>query len=441
MNYHISMIKLMMRIEQCMSEDSSAEDFIRLWEELPETANRIINPPINDSFFAASWVWIDNERMIEDLALKYISAFAERYPEELLKQDLSGMEIYVIRTIHRDIYQGKRTAELLMKKLSEGAARIWKNVFPKVLFSAILSDNLSSLDFLLSLPEKPIDYITLDVYSYLSDGGRYDLLDRIFAGASRDEMLAILNKFPSFMDIMSQRPDIEYIYEAAGYIEGCNSSDERAEIVNGLIEEMNVSITFRYSLKEQIEKYIDSGDCFIVRSWRFMKEHGLKFHDLKFFINFESMLTNRKENEIFFSLMKEYLVPVLDDKVYITVRYYLMLEDDHRNMFLKLVDIIGGSRVVLDCREYQDELCFSEDAPEVSLLKLLKKSPDVIISEDLKNSGFTLLLLDSSDVLKYMLNSGRLTDEQIDSLIYMCAEKRRPDPLNVIRKYKNRHKK
>lgn len=433
MNYNISMIKLVMRINQCVSEGSSVEEYIRLWEELTEKMNEVQGIIINYGL-------IDNERIIENVVLKFVSSFAERYPEEFMKQDLQGKERYVIRAMDRAIFQGRSTAEILMKKLADSSIPEWSTLLSNVLLSTIFSDNLSFFDYLLSLPEKPISYITLNEYCYLSDNGRYDLLDRIFTGASKDEMTAFLNKFSSLMDIVPQRSDIEYMYEAAGYIEG-SSSDERAEIVNSLIEETNDSITFRYVVKKEIEEYIASGDCGIVRSWRFMKEHGLKFHNLKYFINFETMATDKFENEIIVSLMKEYLVPVLDDKVYITIRYYLMLEDDHRDMLLKLIDTIGGSRIILDCREYQDELCFSADAPDVSLLKLLKKAPDVIISEDLKSSGFATLILDSAKVLQCLLNDGKLTDEQIDCLIGMCAEKRRPDPLNVIRKYLKKHNK
>ncbi|MGN0691523.1 MAG: hypothetical protein ACI4K7_04150, partial [Oscillospiraceae bacterium] len=382
---------------------------------------------------------IIRERMTEELILKYISGFAERYPEEFLKQELTDNADYVVKALHRSVFRGLGSAEIMLRLLEEKSPYTYNSELLNVFYSAIFSEDQSFLEHLMSLPIRLVSYITLNEYIYLSDSGRYDILDRIFTGASRDDISAFLKKTPTLMDIVGQRSDIEYIYEAAGYIEGCRSSDELAYIVNDLLEEMDMSVTFSYGLAEQLETYSAKGDCMIVRSWRFMKEHGLKFRDLKYFLNFETMEIGRKQQKLLFSLMKEHLVPVLADKVYITIWYYLLMEDEHRDLFLRLADVIKGRRIILDCSEYaHDQFCNSRDGTAGCLIRLLKKGPDVIIADDPKSNDFAVLLLENADLLECMLKVVKLTDEQIDSLIDICTEKVRPGALNVIRKYMNR---
>ena len=121
MNYNISMIKLVMRINKCVREGSSVEEYIRLWEELTEKINEVQGIIINYGL-------IDNERIIENVVLKFVSSFAESYPEEFMKQDLQGKERYVIRAMDRAIFQGRSTAEILMKKRADSSIPEWSTL-------------------------------------------------------------------------------------------------------------------------------------------------------------------------------------------------------------------------------------------------------------------------------------------------------------------------
>ncbi|MGN1416189.1 MAG: hypothetical protein ACI4XF_05065 [Oscillospiraceae bacterium] len=390
------------------------------------------------------------------IAINFISVYAGRFPDSFRKQAENGcstLKSFAFMAMLRDIIACRSSAETLADVVLGADESENETYFGDALQTAALCGNDSFFDYILSRTKKPINYFCGELYRYLSDSGRYDMIEKIIKGASGQEIMDSYktNACSSYFFVESRKNEIEYIYELAGYIYGHGSGDEYARNVSDMIEKMEIPISGNEDLifridpsDDRISAPMPEAPCDLVRkacpqlvsAWEFMSEHGLRFRSLDYIFGDDGYRKLSDEQKpIFLSMLKSFVVPILDERVRISEELTAGLDISQQEMILSLIELIGADRVILDCtnddahKDYSEKLCRAS-------LSLIKSGAEIVLDEDLQNSRFIGKLLNSSGAFEYMLKNGRFSDGQTDVLIELCVARKLYTPLNIIRKYR-----
>ncbi|MGN0642120.1 MAG: hypothetical protein ACI4JJ_03155 [Huintestinicola sp.] len=421
--------ELLTQLEHCIGDTGSVDDFEAIAEDLKISGNlpNFIDIMRRNDFF---------DDVVRCSIADFLSVYAERFPDSLMKQDdvftcLLGE--YIKTALLRDISAGRRSAEVLADLLHK---KLRDQYFSEAVTMAIFSKNKSFFDYIIRITDKPVKLLYYDLYKYLSDTGRYDIIEKMMEGASRNEKIHIFNTGSYVMewfDIKFKKTTIEYLYELSGYIIEEESRSSYAQQVSDIIEETHLSISFGTDITSLTELDQTSFEEHpTVRCWRFMIEKGLKFRSLDFLFQGESKYTTYEKMPKIFEILKNYIIPILDDKVTINENFFSAMNEYQREMIEKLTDIIGAKKVWLDCTGSTH--VFVKNIVSISLIR---KGVNIIFGDDIESSAFLGCLVQDTEALSFMLFAGNFTDEQVLLLAQICAERKQLHSLNIIRKYLN----
>lgn len=425
----ISNFELLTGLEHCIGDNSSVDDFEAMAEKLKKSGNlpHSLEIMCSKDFF---------EDVVICSIADFLSAYAERFPDSLMKQDgvfscLLGD--YIKNALLRDISAGRRSAEVLADLLHK---KLGDQYFSEAVTMAVFSKNESFFDHIIRITDKPVKLLNYDLYKYLSDTGRYDIIEKMTEGASRNEKIHIFHTgsyFLKWFDIEFKKTEIEYLYEFAGHIIEEESGSSYAQQVSDIIEETHLSISFGTDITSLTELDQTSFEEHpTVRCWRFMIEKGLKFRSLDFLFQGESKYTTYKKMPKIFEILKKYIIPILDDKVTINEDLFSAMNEYQREMIEELTDIIGAKNVWLDCTGSTHVF-----VKNIASISLIRKGVNIILGDNIESSAFIGCLIKDTEALSYMLSAGNFTDEQLLLLAQMCAERKQLQSLNIVRKYLN----
>lgn len=438
---NISQFEFLTKIEHCVNDNGSADDFAELEGEMFSKNSVLIeNPFITDEY----------DELVLSSTYNFLSVFAERFPERFLIQDnanISDSGPFIYKAMLRDIFAGRRSAETLAEIVF--APFFPDSYFNEALTAAVLSGNDSFFEYFIQKVENPVRYVSKSIYMYFTDHGMYDHIERIFRGASREEILAVcrnsIGQLLRQVDIKCKKMPVEYLYELTGYLPGNVSAEERSRIVIGIMEEVNDWEASIFSdRRNMLVRTNKTEKHWGVDTWKYMNEHGIKIRSLDFLFG-NKLRFNISDEKILsiLSLIQEYIVPILEDKLIITEKFYAFLSKSQQELVIRFVELIGADRVYMDCTDkncsFFDDEFFNENTDgDMKARSLAKTGVHVILDDDIRNSYYVSKLLLDVECLGYMLDGAALTDEQIDTLIDICVEKKLFDAMNAVRKYVDR---
>lgn len=435
----ISDFKLLAKAEKLLAETpggkASAEDFAALEEELI----RVADNGFEHRFSIESWHLrrFDEDNVLEDSAIDFLSEYAQRYPSEFLKHDHRKLQAPLAHGLMPCIISGQKQAEAMADALF--IAPIDTQIASYALACGVMSGNLGFLRFLLDMyeiKERFFECFCMDIYARASDMGIEDVFDDMLKSASYEDIKNLISDW----NLLGSYPyaeeehrinkyEIEYIYELVSKATGALAGRSVSDTVNELIWDCGIHISFSYDFFSADSK---AAEAHMVRTWDFMKEHGLKFRELRglptIYVSSNKNRSDEAQDKLL--LLKEKLFPVLDKKLSITLNQYL---ERDRRLVLDIISEIGSSRVALDCTSRRNRCSMELRASDIA--PIIKKGVKVVLDEDIRNSCFVYELLRSgSKLLEVMLERSCFTDEQLDMITDICIERKFFDALNIIRK-------
>lgn len=411
-------LELVIRIRRCLNNDADEGEYLSIADMLTDlrtnpisTFNSTYNNPITDKVIIS----------------EFLRSFAILFPEKFFKYDYSGLSEVFFGSAVISIIEHSPAAAVFIKALKRHRKNYdMAGYAPSLLEAAAKSGNYEIFDNILPLVDSPADIAIIEIALYLYKEKKLDHLDKLFSGASREDIMKVCNQ-PIQYSYLFDIADIhlDFFYEmAVRYIPEISESENVSAAVADFMEELEI-----FSNLTTYNYLISKADN-IKDNLEFMREHNMKFRDITSIINKES---SKKYREMF----EESILPLLDDKVYIDAAKADNLLLFNCSIRSEIVDLIGADRICIYFRGLEaDEFAESEKEYKMYLTGLLKYGFDVRVSDNITKSELILTILNSPRILKYILSKNGFSETQLDDIIDLCIKNKKIDVLNIIRKYR-----
>ncbi|MGN0642119.1 MAG: hypothetical protein ACI4JJ_03150 [Huintestinicola sp.] len=374
----------------------------------------------------------DINKLAVETFTDFLAAFAARFLDELSCCDNLDLGDYFKTAAIKEIIKGTDTAYTIIDYII--GSQIITVPYSDIIETAVICNNVGVFDRYIERFKQNDFTISLDLADQLFKEKKYFWLDRIFKDVSREKLIELCcQECTSFIEDFY----IELMYFiGVNYLPEIRDSDNIPDAASDFLgaAEFYKYLSF-YSIK------VDNDDRRYLHAWDFMKNHSLKFRNISRLglTDFKGRSKEQADNR---EILKKYIMPLLDDEVYIDIVSAANMDGENHLNLVKAARIIGTDRITLDLtdehipmREYQNFEGYNQNVPILYMPDLLKLDMKVRIDEDIAHSKIVLSLLKSSDVMEYVLKRTDISDEQLYMLIDICITEGYLSSLNLIRKY------
>ncbi|MCI7766904.1 MAG: hypothetical protein MSJ26_02835 [Oscillospiraceae bacterium] len=414
----------------------SSEDFSRLLDEYIRIFEQY-------SFCGFSNI----DAALTDNAIKLLTAFASGYPAEFEEKTIPAiLKNSVYSAAANAISDNSPAALTILKKLDINKLVDYEKKW--LVSMVIFSNNAQCIKYIKDNTNNFSELIFTDTLFYLQENELTDILDNILTGRTEDEIKAFLtpdiSSFSLGQNIPSAHNYIDICYDiCVRYIPRIRASSNIPDAVSEFLGDKFLSMLGCLSY-----------GCFSDRTiskLASMKRLGLHLKDITDIVYKLALELPEYPDKDFPEKLKEHYFPVFDQKLTVRLFYFsaYINTESLKKSVIDIMNLIGTDRICFDLSSkaiLQDDLilnALTNHNRRLSLPfchRLLKYGCGFITDEDLKKSGLAEILTMYPKLLGDLLRQCDFSRAQLTDLIFIAAQNKRTNALNVINKYILAHK-
>lgn len=419
---------ILIKIQNCISLGNVSE-YMAIADEITSSVNNPLTLRFNNFGFCLLQNEMNDYHTVTIILSDYFRSFAAKYPEQFSQFDFTGFLGVISSAAMIEIMKNSKTAYSLIDMIIPIIkCTPSESDYSKLLYTAAFSANDIMFEYIAAKIDNICREMSYDLVLYLFEEGKYSLLDMIFKNSDRDDIIGfgrgayILPPYTQFRNYF--RLSFRLFYEITSrYLADTSDKEKISDIASDFFDEIDLFSSVLKTFNISCFEYEDE--------WNFLTDHGIRIRNITTLLWLDYSWAEKK------NVIQKFILPNLDDKVYIDVEFASYRPDTLRNI-TDLIGMIGADRIYLLIRcdqKLEDQSGFNHF---FSLSWITKTDLEVRFDDNIIGTNMILNILNSSNVLKLFLKQNKLSDVQINELIDICIKQKDTRSLNIIRQFTKR---